>query len=53
NWAADPEGMTGDELLDFVNNHLFAKLKELRVDKNPMAYVIRSAFEDAYNYMKS
>ena len=20
NWAADPEGMTGDELLDFVNN---------------------------------
>lgn len=53
NWAEDPEGMTGDELLDFVNNHLFAKLKELRVDQNPMAYVIRSAFEDAYNYMKS
>ena len=23
NWAADPEGITGDELLDFVNNDLF------------------------------
>ncbi|MBN69441.1 MAG: DNA methyltransferase [Gimesia sp.] len=53
NWAEDPEGMTGDELLDFVNNHLFAKLKELSAKNNPMAYVIRSAFEDAYNYMKS
>jgi len=26
-WAADPEGMTGDELLVFINNRLFAKLK--------------------------
>ena len=25
NWAADEEGMTGDELLDFVNNSLFPK----------------------------
>ena len=29
NWAADPEGMTGDGLLDFVNGQLFPKLKEL------------------------
>src|SRR5215475_11789184 len=28
-WAANPEGITGDELLDFVNNQLFTKLKEL------------------------
>ena len=23
NWAVNPEGMTGEELLDFVNNDLF------------------------------
>ena len=27
NWAADPEGMTGDELGDFVNLQLFPTLK--------------------------
>lgn len=55
NWAADPEGMTGDELLDFVNDSLFRKLKDLsaNIDSNPQGYLIRSVFEDAYNYMKS
>src|SRR5204863_7031104 len=28
-WAADPEGITGDDLLAFVNGMLFPKLKEL------------------------
>src|SRR5712692_7460506 len=28
-WAADPEGMTGDELLGFINNTLFPRLKSL------------------------
>src|SRR5215469_5480446 len=28
-WAADPEGMTGDELLSFINNTLFPELKSL------------------------
>jgi type I restriction enzyme M protein len=28
-WAADAEGITGDELLDFVNNQLFPTLKNL------------------------
>lgn len=28
NWAANPEGMTGDALADFVNNQLFPTLKE-------------------------
>ncbi|MCP4263321.1 MAG: SAM-dependent DNA methyltransferase [Planctomycetes bacterium] len=55
NWASDPEGMTGDELLDFVNDTLFRKLKNLSTDinTNPRGYLIRSIFEDAYNYMKS
>src|SRR5436309_9973596 len=30
-WAADPEGITGDALLDFVNNQLFPQLKNLSV----------------------
>ena len=55
NWAADPEGMTGDALLDFVDNQLFATLKSLSADpvRNPRGYVVRGVFEDAYNYMKS
>ena len=55
NWAADPEGLTGDDLLDFVNNQLFATLKSLRggAERDPRGYVVRSVFEDAYNYMKS
>jgi hypothetical protein len=28
-WAADPEGITGDELISFANTELFPKLKEL------------------------
>ncbi|MCO6489587.1 MAG: SAM-dependent DNA methyltransferase, partial [Phaeodactylibacter sp.] len=51
NWAADDEGITGDELLDFVNNRLFPELKELRGDDK--SRLVRSVFEDTYNYMKS
>lgn len=54
-WAADPEGLTGEPLLDFVNQQLFPKLKSLNAsaDTNPRAYVVQEVFEDAYNYMKS
>src|SRR6266576_2346882 len=54
-WASDPEGITGDELLTFVNTELFPKLKELSVagEKNDRRRVVRDVFEDAYNYMKS
>jgi len=54
-WAADPEGITGDELLNFVNNDLFEALKNLHADeqRNPRAFVVQSVFEDAFNYMKS
>ena len=54
-WAANPEGITGDELLAFINNTLFPQLKELPVS-GPNANrrrVVRDVFEDAYNYMKS
>lgn len=54
-WAKDPEGMTGDELLDFVNNALFPELKKLATAAGVSAQgrVVGSVFEDAYNYMKS
>ena len=34
-WAADPEGITGDELLAFVNDELFPELKELPAAGKP------------------
>jgi type I restriction enzyme M protein len=53
-WAADPEGMTGEELKNFIDSHLFPQLQSLDdYSKAPAAFVIRSVFEDAYNYMKS
>src|SRR5207342_3449412 len=54
-WAADPEGITGETLMEFVNGDLFPALKELR-GRGPSvnrANVVRGVFEDAYNYMKS
>jgi type I restriction enzyme M protein len=55
NWAADNEGITGDELLDFVNEELFPQLKNLTapIDKNPRGFVVKAAFSDAFNYMKN
>jgi type I restriction enzyme M protein len=53
-WAADPEGMTGDELMTFINGELFPALKELSgTAKDGRRRVVRDVFEDAYNYMKS
>lgn len=52
-WAQNDEGITGDELLEFVNNNLFKVLKELDITDNQKAYVVKSVFEDSYNYMKS
>ncbi|WP_445778459.1 N-6 DNA methylase [Shewanella sp.] len=55
NWATDNQGITGDELLEFVNDELFPKLKNLTapIDKNPRGYVVKEAFSDAFNYMKN
>lgn len=52
NWAADDEGMTGDELLNFVDQQLFPTLKELSA-RDPRAYMVREVFEGNNNYMKS
>ncbi len=53
-WAADPEGITGDTLLNFINGDLFPTLKGLEIGSGgEKRAVVRSVFEDAYNYMKS
>ncbi len=58
NWAeADEKGhaLTGEDLLDFVNNTLFPTLKKLPVTpQTPIKKaIVRSTFEDANNYMKN
>jgi type I restriction enzyme M protein len=57
NWAVDNKdgnAMTGETLLNFVNNTLFADLKAIDIDeKTPIKKaIVKFAFEDAYNYMK-
>lgn len=53
NWAADDEGLTGDALMTFVDTELFPTLKEIDLTLNPQAKIIRSVFENTYNYMKN
>jgi type I restriction enzyme M protein len=54
-WAADPEGVTGEDLLAFVNDELFPALKDLSASSKvgDRRRIVRDVFEDAYNYMKS
>ena len=52
-WATDEEGVTGEALLDFVNNALLPKLKGLTGGADKIAGLIRMSFEDANNYMKN
>ena len=56
NWAARKNGkeMTGDKLLDFVNNTLFPTLKNLPVDAGTpiRKAIVQSVFADANTYMK-
>lgn len=54
NWAEDDEGITGDELINFVNNQLFPKLKNLTVGvEDKLGIIIRQIFDGTNNYMKS
>lgn len=57
NWAVDHrdgQALTGERLLNFVNNELFPKLKAIEIDENtPMnQLIVQRAFEDNNNYMK-
>lgn len=57
NWAVDNKdgkAMTGQSLLDFVNNKLFPTLKELKVTENTpiKKSIVKAVFEDSNQYMK-
>lgn len=60
NWASDPEGITGDELLEFTdsnaegNRGLFATLRNLTSIAHPKrAAIVKEVFDGSNNYMKS
>lgn len=57
NWAANPEGITGEELLLFIdhpNDGLFAQLRSLTARHAPeRASLVREVFDGSNNYMKS
>ncbi|MBQ7275118.1 MAG: SAM-dependent DNA methyltransferase [Clostridiales bacterium] len=57
NWAHDDRSkdvMTGDTLLNFVNNELFPSLKNLPIDMDTpiKKSIVKTTFEDANQYMK-
>ena len=57
NWAFDDgkgTALTGDKLLNFINNELFPALKNLVVDAETPIYkaIVKTTFEDANQYMK-
>lgn len=52
NWAANSEGMTGEELQKFVDNKLFPTLSELTA-RDRRTLLVREVFEGNNNYMKS
>lgn len=58
NWAGNDEGITGDELQQFVDNKLFKQLREILIapvanTQAKRALIIREVFEGNNNYMKS
>ena len=57
NWAVDRkdgQALTGEALLNFVNNELFPALKSLEIDETTSMskIIVKTAFEDNNNYMK-
>jgi type I restriction enzyme M protein len=59
-WASDAEGITGDELLEFIdsnvpeNQGLFLALHNLTSVNNPKrAAIVKEVFDGSNNYMKS
>lgn len=51
NWA-DDSNLDGVELISFINDQLFPSLKQLDLN-NPQGKIVRSVFEDTYNFMKN
>jgi len=57
NWATDPEGITGADLIQFVDHPtdgLFANLRQLKAPHAAQrGMLVREVFEGSNNYMKS
>lgn len=58
NWAVDNKdgkALTGDELLNFINNELFPNLKNIPISQNSSQKesIVPEVFADANNYMKN
>ena len=60
NWASDSEGITGEELLEFIDSNqednpgLFKALKNINSNTNAnRASIVREIFDGSNNYMKS
>ena len=58
NWAVDNKdgkALTGDELLNFINNELFPNLKNIPISQNTTQKesIVPEVFADANNYMKN
>ena len=54
NWALNEEGMTGEDLFNFIDRDLFPALKNLEIapsDTNGL--IVKSIFSDTNNYMKN
>lgn len=53
NWAAQEDGITGEKLLNFINDELFPELKNLEVKQsNRRTAVVREVFAESSNFMK-
>lgn len=51
-WAAPLDGLTGDDLIAFVNNDLIPALRTLPEGTNRRTNLTRMAFQDVYNFMR-
>ena len=57
NWAVDNKdgkALTGEDLLNFVNNELFPALKNITIDERTerRCGIVKEVFEDTHNFMK-
>lgn len=53
NWAANDEGITGEDLINFIDRKLFPDLSNLNILDNKRAILVRDVFKGNNNYMKS
>lgn len=54
NWAANDEGITGDDLLEFVDRQLFPAMRNIDISSaNKRSVLVHEVFDGNNNYMKS